>query len=612
MNKQLDVVCLGRIAVDLYGEQANTPLEDTRTFRRYPGGSSGNTAIAAARAGARVGLISAVGADPMGRYLRKYLAAENVDCRALTVRKERRTALAFLGMLGSEIDGLDYYRDNAADEWIEPSAVPGDYFNGVRYLALTGTNVADPSTWARVSPIVDAATRAGVEVVLDLDYRAALWSAFNGGLEGAITRVRAVLPCCKIVVGNLEEVALVIDGGACEGDFELVRKLGPDGASWRAGEAAPHQVAGHAIEVVNPVGAGDAFLGNLLASRVSGASRDEALRCANAAGAIVATRHGCASDMPFAEEISNFLGDPDQHSPALAHLHRSRARPRDRTRILALACDHREPFHQLMSEHGRSFEDARHFKSLVHRAMLAGGDLPTGYRAGMLMDPLFGQHVLNALGQDGVWTGRPVEVTGSRPLRLEPGANLAASIHSWRPGQVAKVLAWYSPDDPEALMRDQIETLHRLQAACRSASVEWMLELVPPAGKPRDDRTLRRGVQQCYEAGLMPDWWKLPALSTEDGWLKLSETIAAHDAQNRGVIVLGAAEPLEVMEDRLRSAGRQTICAGFAVGRTVFAEAARQWFAGQINDRSAVAAMQHNYSRLVGAFTTERTETCSA
>ena len=99
MTGSLDLIFIGRIAVDLYGEQSSTPLEETRSFARYPGGSSGNAAIAAARAGAKVGLISAVGNDPMGRYLLRVLKDENVDSQGVARHADRRTALAFLGIL---------------------------------------------------------------------------------------------------------------------------------------------------------------------------------------------------------------------------------------------------------------------------------------------------------------------------------------------------------------------------------------------------------------------------------------------------------------------------------------------------------------------------------
>lgn len=596
------LVCVGRIAVDLYAEQAHTPLEEARTFRRYPGGSSGNTAIAAARAGVKVGLISAVGDDPMGRYLLRALSREGVDRQAIARHRSRRTALAFLGMLKSEADGLDFYREQAADVEIVPDAAPTGYFAEARALAVTGTHVVDPAAWKCVAPIVERARNEGVPLVLDIDLRRGLWKQLEGGLSGSVARLSAILPDCAMIVGNLEEIELALpDGSAPRADAILIRKLGPDGAAWeRNGERIA--VGGLPIDVVNPVGAGDAFLGNLLAAWIMGKSEDVALARANAAGALVATRHGCSSEMPYPAELDQFLIERNQASPKLSHLHRSLKRPTLTRKIAALACDHRDPFRALMKFHGRSLTDARHFKSLVFRAMQAVAPELENLLPGMLMDPVFGQDVLDQLGHHEIWTGRPIEAMGSRPLEVEAGRDLASYVASWRPGQVAKVLVWYSPDDADDLAAAQIRTLHELQSACRAADIEWMLELVPPLDMSRTDDTLCRGVAQCYRAGLFPDWWKLPALSSTAGWLALAAMISDHDPLSRGVMVLGLNEAVEALTERLRLAGAQSICAGFAIGRTIFGDASEKWFAREFDDLAAIEAMSDRYRALAKTF----------
>lgn len=597
-----NAVFLGRIAVDLYGEQFHSPLEETRSFARYPGGSSGNMAIAAARAGATVGLISAVGNDPMGRYLMRSLRREGIDTRAMTVNGDRRTALAFLGMLNGEADQLDFYRANSADACIEFDKIPTDYFMNAQFLALTGTHVADAEAWRAASPIVDAAEAAEVPLVLDIDLRRSLWSEFQLGLEGSVARVRDLLPRVSIVVGNEEEIALILSGDiTLPADVTVVRKLGPNGARW-SGADAEFQVAGHKIDVVNPVGAGDAFLGNLTAALLVGASPQVALARGNAAGALVATRHGCATEMPYPDELDLFLDGVAQDDPELSQLHRAHSRPPLEVPVLALACDHREPFDELVRKHNRPHEHAQRFKNLVFKAMRLGAKGVTGMQSGMLMDPKYGQTVLDRLADDGIWTGRPIEVTGSRPLICEAGHALAQDVASWRPGQVAKVLVWYSPDDPDELRAQQIDTLKYLQASCHAAGAEWMLELVPPLNMPRDGETLIRGVSQCYETGLRPDWWKLPALTTSDGWTQLDETIREHDDTCRGVIVLGLNEPADLLEAALRLAGKSACCQGFAIGRTIFGGPAESWFSGDIDDAEAVDRMAVTYKRLIEFF----------
>ena len=597
-----EVIFLGRIAVDFYGQQTATPLEETRSFARYPGGSSGNMAIAAARAGARVGLISAVGDDPMGRFLLQNLALEGVDTTAMSVHPTRRTALAFLGMLHSEADQLDFYRTDAADTCINAEQVPASYLAEAAYLAVTGTHLADPESYETVLKILEVAASAGAKIVLDVDLRNDLWRSYEGSIDGSVDRVRNALPLVQFIVGNEIELELLLESEPLLADGPtLVRKLGPRGARIE-GPNGDFSVPGHSIDVVNPVGAGDAFLGNFLAALRLGSDQLEALRNANAAGALVATRHGCANEMPFPDELALFRSGHPQSDPKIEHLHRTALRPQLQGPVLALACDHRKPFDDFVAATGRTASDASHFKRLVFESMRSATQGLTSARPGMLMDPRHGAEILDELADQDYWIGRPIEATGSRPIEFEAGHNIGAELASWRPGHVAKVLIWYSPDDPKELRSVQLDRLNFLQSACRAAGIEWMLELVPPLDMPRDDDVLCRGVSQCYDAGLLPDWWKLPSLTDDRGWARLGQILEVKDPQCRGVIVLGLNEEPDTLGPTLARATLAECCRGFAIGRTVFADAAEAWFAHQIDDATAVERMAGIYRGLIDQY----------
>ena len=225
----------------------------------------------------------------------------------------------------------------------------------------------------------------------------------------------------------------------------------------------------------------------------------------------------------------------------------------------------------------------------------------------MLIDPRFGGDVMRRLDERGWWLGRPIEVTRSRPLRTEAGAALAADIATWNPAHVAKCLVWHHPDDDEALQERQIDVLLRLQAACRDAGVEWILEAVPPLELGHDDEVLVRSVAGLYAAGLMPDWWKLPTLESEAGWSALAAAIGEHDPYCRGVLVLGLDRPLPALAAGLRLAASQPLCGGLAIGRTVFGDAAARWFAGELDDRGAVDDMSERFSRVLELFASDAT-----
>ena len=615
--RTIDVACLGRVAVDLYGEQRMTGLEQATSFRRYLGGSSGNLAVGVARLGLSSAMICRVGDDPMGRYLRSRLVAEGIDVRALSTDPSAKTALAFLGMLDAEAIGLDFYRERAADAHTRADDVPAGFLDQVDVLAITGTGLADPASADAVLAIAEAGLRAGCRLVLDVDYREALWHGFEDGLDGARERVGAIVSRATVLVGNEQEMQVLAGRRDTVAALAVLRertsgallvKLGAAGSTLLAGAPAPSEswqepVPGRDVTVVNPVGAGDAFLAGFLARWLRGHPDRDCLAYANSAGALVVTRHGCSEAMAHADELEAFHGGRDADDAWLAHMHRCLSRRARPARITALACDHREPFECLMAEHGRTLEDARRFKGLVAKAAERVATERGEATGAMLMDPVFGSHVLRRLGQRHWWLGRPIEVSRSRPLRTEAGSALAADIATWNPAHVAKCLVWHHPDDDPHLQQRQIDTLCTLQAACRDAGVEWMLEAVPPLEIGHDDAVLARSVSGLYDAGLAPDWWKLPALASAQGWSALAGLIGERDPHCRGVVVLGLDRPLPELQAALRLAASQPLCAGFAIGRSVFGDAARAWFAGSLDDEGAVEDMRSRFSAIVATFT---------
>lgn len=303
LDREIDLVCIGRIAIDLYGEELGTGLHEARRFIRYLGGTSGNLAVAAARLGLRASMAGAVGGDSGGVFLRARLAEEGIDTGALVTRPDRRTALAFLGMDSPEAVTLEFHRDRAADAEIDLTTELCEVLGRARAAAFCGSHFADPLTGARLRPILDAARAAGVENIMDLDLRPQIWAALPGGLAGAAARVAEVAREFQIVVGNAEEWALVAGIADPATDPEAlstaaggqiaVLKLGAGGAATAGPEQAWTEVAAHSVEVLNPVGAGDAFLGGFLAAHLRGQGLAAALAQGNLCGAVVVTRHGC-------------------------------------------------------------------------------------------------------------------------------------------------------------------------------------------------------------------------------------------------------------------------------------------------------------------------------
>lgn len=293
---------LGRVGADLYPQQLNTPLEEVRTFERFVGGFAGNVATGLARLGVRVGIISAVGDDGHGRFVRRFLEDEGVDCSALRVHPTLRTALAFCEAWPPDDFPITFYRTPTCPDWeLQVGQLPGD-LGAARLLYASGTGLArEPSRATTLAALRRCRGRA----IFDLDWREVLWEEARGFPE---------------LAGEAASLALAVVGGASEfaaaaldprdvlkrGPKFVVVKRGAHGATIVDARGS-RDIAGVAVPVINGLGAGDAFAAALGAAILAGADADEAVRRANAAGAIVASRLSCSTAMPRAPEIDALL-----------------------------------------------------------------------------------------------------------------------------------------------------------------------------------------------------------------------------------------------------------------------------------------------------------------
>lgn len=299
----VDAYVLGRVGADLYPLQLNTPLEEVRTFEKFVGGFAGNVSTGLARLGVRTGIVSAVGDDGHGRFIRHFLEAEGVDCAALSVHPTLRTALAFCEAWPPDDFPITFYRTPTCPDWeLRAAQIPEDLAQA-RLLYASGTGLArEPSRATTFA----ALQRARQRVILDLDWREILWEDVRDYPE-LIWQAAAF---ATVVVGGASEfVAAALDPRDLlkRGPKVVIVKRGAQGATVNDAHGS-RDIAGLAVPVVNGLGAGDAFGAALGAALLAGLGADEAVRRANAAGAIVASRLSCSTAMPRAAEIDALLG----------------------------------------------------------------------------------------------------------------------------------------------------------------------------------------------------------------------------------------------------------------------------------------------------------------
>ncbi|MBU3055971.1 bifunctional 5-dehydro-2-deoxygluconokinase/5-dehydro-2-deoxyphosphogluconate aldolase [Pseudomonas indica] len=639
-GRQLDVICLGRLGVDLYAQQVGARLEDVSSFAKYLGGSSANIAFGTARLGLKSAMLTRVGDDHMGRFLVESLQREGCDIRAIKVDPQRLTALVLLGIKDRETFPLVFYRENCADMALCEEDIDEGYIASSKALLITGTHFSTESVFKASSRALDYAEKHDVRRVLDIDYRPVLWG-LTGKAEGenrfvasaeVSAHLQRILPRFDLIVGTEEEFLIA---GGCEdliGALRKVRelsaatlvvKLGALGCTVIRGaipasldDAEVHR--GIRVEVLNVLGAGDAFLSGFLRGWLTGADDRRSCQLANACGGLVVSRHACAPAMPTLAELDYFLNSaepitrPDLNTE-LNRLHQVSVPRRHWKPLYIFAFDHRVQLVELAQQAGRDLAALGTLKQLfiqaIERVERDLADQGIAGDVGLLADERFGQDALNAASGRGWWVARPVELPGSRPLVFEPGRSVGSNLVKWPREQIIKCLVQFHPDDEPLLRLEQETQLKALYAASQASGHELLLEVIPPKQHPSSyPDALYRSIKRLYNIGIYPAWWKIES-QPDEVWARLDELITERDPYCHGVVLLGLNAPVEELAEGFRQASASKVCRGFAVGRTIFQEPSRAWLAGEIDDATLVDRVQTTFEMLIRAWRSARTTT---
>ncbi|PZO01166.1 MAG: 5-dehydro-2-deoxygluconokinase [Hyphomicrobiales bacterium] len=623
-SQALDVITIGRASVDLYGQQIGSRLEDVTSFAKSVGGCPANIAIGTARLGLRSALLTRVGDEQFGRFLREQLGREGVNLDGLKTDPTRLTALAILSVESDKSFPLLFYRENCADMALEEGDVDEAFLATAKAVVVTGTHFAKPNTEAAQHKAMRLMRAQGGKVVLDIDYRPNLWG-LAGHAEGdnryiasaAVSdRMKTVLPDCDLIVGTEEEVLIASGDSELLPALKTIRALSPASIVLKRGpmgcivydSAIPDDLEagivgkGFPIEVYNVLGAGDAFMSGFLRGWLGGESLQTSATWANACGAFAVSRLLCSPESPTFEELQYFLENGSPHralrkDEAINHIHWATTRRRDIPSLMALACDHRSQLEEIASKVGADPARIRDFKVLAVKAAARVANGRPGF--GMLLDEKHGREAMFEFARHPFsWLGRPVELPGSRPLRFETSQDIGSLLPEWPVDHCIKALCFYHPDDEPDLKREQQDKLRGLFEAARKVGRELLVEIIASRNGPLLDDTIARAMTELYGLGIKPDWWKLEPQASSAAWNAISNVIADNDPWCRGVLLLGLDAPVEELEAGFAATASNPIVKGFAVGRTIFMSAAEGWLSGTLDDEAAMADMARRFGAL--------------
>jgi 5-dehydro-2-deoxygluconokinase len=332
MERGYDVLAMGRSSMDLYANEIGAPFTEIKTFSAYVGGSPTNIVVGARRLGLRAALLTAVGDDLVGDFVLDFLAREGVESSFSPRKPGRRTSAFMLAIQPPDRFPIVPYRDNCADLELTAEDVRAAPVAEARALLVTGSGLSREPSRGATRFAAETARAHGARVVLDLDVRAELWP----DPRDYAAQVRTLLPSVDVVLGTVEELkaALGADGAlrsgwgggdaasgdptaeALRGGADELLGAGPEALVVKRGArstlvfprgAAAVEAATFRVEVLNVLGAGDAFAGGFLYGYLKGWDWRRSARMGNACGAIVVTRHGCANFMPYEDEALTFI-----------------------------------------------------------------------------------------------------------------------------------------------------------------------------------------------------------------------------------------------------------------------------------------------------------------
>ena len=308
-----DVLTMGRSSIDLYAHQIGVPLADVTSFDAYVGGCPTNISVGTRRLGLRSAVLTAVGDDEVGDFLLRFLERETVETRYVPRKPGRRTSAVIMSIQPPDRFPLTFYREGCADRELTIEDVDRAPITDAAIVVVTGTGLSHEPGRSATKHAAARARKAGACVIVDIDYRPDQWS----DRETYAKHVQELLSHARLAVGTEEEVRAATGGDAdldraaarllALGLEALVLKSGSAGSRVYHANGSHTDVSPFRVEVLNVLGAGDAFASGFVFGLLQDWPYERAARMGNACGAIIVTRHGCANFMPTRDEVETFV-----------------------------------------------------------------------------------------------------------------------------------------------------------------------------------------------------------------------------------------------------------------------------------------------------------------
>ncbi len=627
-TRPIDLICMGRVAVDFYAEQVYSNLKDAQSYRKYLGGCAGNTAVGTARLGLKSAMFSCVGTDEMGLFLRSTLESEGVDTTLLRSTPEHLTALVVLGVNPPDQFPLIFYRENCADMQIQPEDVIPEMFRKAKALLITGTGLSTSSMRLATMQAVKTAKELGCAVIMDIDYRPVLWGLTEVGdgetryvSSAAVTsEIKPFLSDMDLIVGTEEEI--MIAGGektiekslsaiGSQVSATVVLKRGEEGCLvYSDDSSSPLSARSFKIKVLNVLGAGDSFMSGFLLGWLRNESLEKCALFGNACGALVVSRHGCSASSPsFAEVeyfISNFDNVPNLENDFKLNMLHSRTEfgMLQNRKLLLLAFDQRNIFEESCRKMNLPQETIFEFKELLYKVFNSASQRLKENNLAILIDPKYGKKILSESSNLNYTLGVPVENEGVDTIKWLCEGSLYQHLLERPSKWFVKVLFRFHTGMNLDEKKSQMKQLSKLSSVCSELNRKLMVELVMTGDFSKNnsvtfkEEELTEVIDEVYKEGIYPYWWKINAFESEEKWLKLNTILDLNDSEV-GVIFHQNYSQMGKMPAWLLAQLSNSQNFGLAMGKSIFWKSWERYTKGKTEDAEVISEVSDRLQMLL-------------
>lgn len=591
MDKQFDLICLGEVAVELNVEQLYCDLREAQTYRQYLGGCCANVAAGAANLGLRTVIVSRVGQDPLGVFIRNELMNQKVDTRWLKISDKHKTG-AILQSLNSENKRSKiYYKDNSADINLLESDCEEDLFKRSKALYINGNSLATANMRNVCQYAIQLAKSYGQKTILDVRFTPDLWSGDEK--RNIVEHYKFFVSQCDVVIIESDDISVlgiianelpITEIRLLTSAIILSKNSDNSCTAYAADSIAPITVPGYELDVLNRAGKDEAFASSFIYSYLREHDLVDSVKRSNAASAIISSRHASAPEMPTLDEISR-LTEPEIISKFDIF---SKVKAKEsRKEVCLLAFDQRYYFTPGTQV---EIEKIREFKNILYKGFINSQTyrLEKSITSGLIVDDNIPE---NELREDtNAIICMPIESADSQLLKWISDRDLYSQILHRPKRWWVKVLVKIGPDMPVDKLEHQISMLSSLQEICHELDRTLLLDL--------STTNVLWAMRYIFQNNIMPHWWKLPSEYEYITWKKI-ETLAGYYQDNPRIMILGGdVVSTKDLENSFATAKECSWVEGFAIGRNIFLEVFIQWSNGKISHNMAIEKLGLEYDRM--------------